>query len=102
MMKKIILYSVFCILYSPLFSQIQNPVKWSFSVKKESNENAILIFTAKIDKGWHLYSQKSEGEDGPMPTVFNFENSNTYELVGKTQEAASHDVFDKVFEMKVH
>lgn len=100
--KKIFFLSFLLFLFAPSFSQIQNPVKWSFSVEKKGADNAVLLFTAKIEKGWHLYSQKSEGEDGPMPTVFNFEKNNKYELVGKTQEAASHDVFDKVFEMKVH
>lgn len=100
--KKIFFLSFLFFIFTSSFSQIQNPVKWSFSVNKEGNENAVLIFTAKIEKGWHLYSQKSSGNDGPMPTVFTFEKSNKYELVGKTQEAQAHEVFDKVFEMKVH
>ena len=100
--KKIFFFSLLLFLSALSFSQIQNPVKWSFSVNKDGDENATLIFTAKIDKGWHLYSQKSSGNDGPMPTVFTFERSNKYELIGKTQEGRAHEVFDKVFEMKVH
>lgn len=85
----------------PLASaQLASPVKWKFSVQRE-NKEAILIATAKIEKGWHLYSQKLTSPDGPRPTVFTFEKDARYELIGETWEPDVQEVYDKVFEMNV-
>lgn len=66
-------------------AQIFEPVKWSFSSKKISDNEAEIIFTAKIDKGWHLYSQDIPPE-GPVATTFEMEKSNNYQKVGKVSE----------------
>lgn len=42
---------------SYLIAQIYKPVKWSYSVNKLSGNKAELVFTAKIEKNWYLYSQ---------------------------------------------
>jgi hypothetical protein len=39
-----------------VLAQIQRPVKWSFSAEKKGSK-ATLILKAKIDAGWHVYSQ---------------------------------------------
>jgi len=39
------------------YAQVLDPVKWSFSSQKINSDEYELIFTAKIDKNWHLYSQ---------------------------------------------
>lgn len=82
--------------FSVSFAQIITPIKWSFSNKKLSESEAELIFTAKIDKTWHLYSQ-SVKEDGPIPTSFHFEKLNGIELVGTTSEPNVKAHFDPVF-----
>ena len=38
-------------------AQILNPVKWSFESKKISDTEFDLIATAKLDKGWNIYTQ---------------------------------------------
>jgi thiol:disulfide interchange protein DsbD len=80
----------------PISAQILDPVTWSFSTKKISDTEAELILKAKIDKGWHLYSQVMP-EDGPLPTAFRFTKSKSYEMVGKTTEPNVKGEFDKVF-----
>ena len=52
-----------------LNAQIINPVTWTFSSKKTGDAEAEIIFTAKIDKGWHLYSQDIP-PNGPLATTF--------------------------------
>ena len=69
-MKHILLVIV-ALLTLNAFSQIIEPVKWSTSVEKISETEYLLISTANIDKGWHLYSQKVP-EDGPITTTFSF------------------------------
>jgi hypothetical protein len=38
-------------------SQIVDPVKWEFAQNKISETEYELVFTAKIDKGWHFGEQ---------------------------------------------
>jgi|694.fasta_scaffold01605_15 thiol:disulfide interchange protein DsbD len=100
-MKKIILSLLIAIISFSGYSQIQNPVKWKYTVEKNGTENATLVITAKIDKGWHLYSQ-FVGDGGPIPTTIKFKSSNEYTLVGKTEESPKpHTVYEELFGMKV-
>jgi thiol:disulfide interchange protein len=67
-------------------SQIQKPVKWSFSSKQLSDKTYDLILKASMEKPWHLYSQHI-GEGGPVPTSFKFNNTDqSYSLVGDVKE----------------
>lgn len=78
-----------------------NPVSWSFSSKMVNECEYDLIFKAKIDDPWHIYSLNKAGSEGPNPTVFTFKKSMDYELVGKVKQAKPVKEFDKVFEMNV-
>lgn len=82
-------------------SQILEPVKWDFEAKKTGNKKYDLYFTAKIDKGYHLYSLTIP-EGGPLPTDFSFKKSNKFKIVGKPVEVTKPIVkYDDVFEMKI-
>ena len=84
-----------------IFSQIEDPLQWSTSVEKVSDNEFILVSKATIEEGWHLYSQEVP-EDGPIPTTFSFDTSHeNFSLVGKTLEEKGHTVNDPVFEMKI-
>ena len=37
-------------------AQMLNPVTWTKSLKMTDEHNGVISFTAKIDKGWHMYS----------------------------------------------
>ncbi|MCX6273303.1 MAG: thioredoxin family protein [Bacteroidetes bacterium] len=93
---KVTLLLLFCLVSTFSFAQILDPVKWTFTAVKVSGSEAELTFTAKIDKNWHLYSQKVT-EDGPVPTSFHFETKKGVELIGKTEEPNVKAHFDKVF-----
>ncbi|MDO6761621.1 protein-disulfide reductase DsbD family protein [Tamlana sp. 2_MG-2023] len=98
-MKRFVL--ILALLLSTMaFSQIHNPVKWNTAVKKISDTEALLIATAKIEAGWHLYSQ-SVPENGPIPTSFTFEGNSNYLKKGNTKEGDGHKVNDPVFEMVI-
>ncbi|AUP79299.1 protein-disulfide reductase DsbD domain-containing protein [Flavivirga eckloniae] len=97
-MKKILVL-VFLI-SSMSYSQILDPVKWSTSIKKVSNLEYDVIIKASIKPKYHLYSLKVP-KGGPLPTVFIFEDSEDYELVGKMTEDKGHTAFDPVFELNV-
>ena len=78
------------------------PVKWSFSIEKINESEVWLVFTAKIDKGWHVYSQAAIPEGGPFPASFTFTPSASYKTVGETKEVSPViNEYDKTFEMKL-
>ncbi len=82
-------------------AQIHDPVKWHTTVEKISDTEYDLVVTAKIEEGWHLYSQNVP-DDGPIPTSFSFKNiANKIELVGGTTEGEGHEEFDNVFQTKI-
>ena len=72
-------------LQNPVKAQVEEPVKWSFSAKVQENNIVLLTITAKVDKGWHLYSQYNT-LGITQKTVFTYEKSKNYKLVGKTVE----------------
>lgn len=80
-----------------------NPVQWSVSVEP-TDQGHNLIMSAKIDQGWHLYSQIQFGDEfeGPIRTEFYYNASDsTYVLQGPTQEPEVEPVYDPVFELDV-
>lgn len=83
------------------FAQVYQPVKWNFSVKNISKTESELIFTASIDKGWHLYSQK-EYQEGPVPTSFHIDKSSEFELLGKVTEGVSIKEYDANFGIELN
>ena len=100
-MKKLTFFFLFLISFSGT-SQILNPVKWEFGSEKISETEYNLIFVAKIDYHWALYSQFVE-EGGPLPTVFSFTPTPDFERIETVKELDANKVtqFDSVFEMVV-
>ena len=98
-MKRILL-TVFLLTTALLgFSQIVEPVKWSFSQNKISDNEFELVFTATIEEGWHMYSTDLP-EGGPIKTSFYFENVENAELVGEpTPSEVVTEEFDQSFQM---
>jgi len=99
--KQLLVLLVLSLLYVSCFGQIQEPVKWYFSVNRISDTEAELLLKATIEKEWHVYSMNQEGEDGPISLTFSFEKNPNYALDGKINEPTPEKVFDKVFEMNV-
>jgi len=86
----------------PLISgaQVFKPVKWTFSTKQISAGEVQLIFSATIDKPWHLYSQDvPPPPDGPVPTSFFFEKSADFKTIGKVKEPKAIEEFDNQFKI---
>ena len=82
------------------FAQIQDPVKWTYSVKDLNESETELQFIANLDEGWHLYSQYTDPA-GPIAISFEFTPSNDYKLVGKVQEPKPHEEYDNDFKCTV-
>lgn len=82
-------------------AQIFNPVKWNFEIEKLSDKEYKLRYTAKVDKGWTVYSQFTS-DDGPVPTEIVYEAKEGIELIGKAQEfGAKKEGMDPYFGVNV-
>ncbi len=78
-----------------LFAQtFDRHIEWKYTTKKINDSISELHFTAKMDKGFHLYSQYTEAS---LPTKFTFEPSTSYKLIDKTKEPKPHTYFDSLF-----
>ena len=73
-MKKYALFA-FALLLATItcFSQIVDPVKWSWSVTMSDNVHGVVNVKATIDNGYHIYGL-TEHPDGPVPTSIKFDN----------------------------
>jgi hypothetical protein len=70
-----------------------NPVNWTFSSKKVSDNVYEVQMTATIDKGWHLYSQTQPKDALAEPTNFNFNKNPLLEFDGKVKEVGKMEKY---------
>jgi hypothetical protein len=81
-------------------SQILKPCKWSYRVEQDpTSKEAMLISTAKLDSGWHLYSQHISKKG--LSTVFVYNDLSNFKLVGETEEGDSKKEYDQYLEVEV-
>jgi thiol:disulfide interchange protein DsbD len=100
-MKKIFsIIAVLCISFT-VSAQIQDPVDWSYSVKKVSADTYTFTATANIEGDWHIYSQTT-GTGGPIPTKITFNKNPLITIVGATKEIGKvKQVYDDLFKTTV-
>ncbi|CAH2757035.1 Thiol:disulfide interchange protein DsbD [Bacteroides uniformis] len=100
-MKKLLFPFVLLLFAVAVQAQIQDPVKFNSELKILAADKAEVVFTAAIDKGWHVYSTDL-GDGGPISATFNVEKIFGAEVVGKLKPVGKEiSTFDKLFEMKV-
>ena len=101
MKKQLMLVWILAGLISVLHGQIINPVNWSYMTEKTDDQTYTLVFTARIDKPWHMYGTNIP-EGGPIPVTFAFEENPVVEIVGELRQITKPEVMDDpVFGMKV-
>ncbi len=83
-MIRYILSFIFSFIVLLGFGQVdfEQPVKWEFSIQNNA-ERTTLIFEAKLNPGWRIYSQNSD-PNGPEPTYIDFVDE--VELIGEVIE----------------
>jgi thiol:disulfide interchange protein DsbD len=95
--KTIVFLLFFIFAFAKGNAQILEPAKWTAKIEKKSNNHAVLIFDATIEKDWHMYSQFTP-DGGPLPLEIVFKNQKgNYELVGKAKEGKTKTAFNDVF-----
>ena len=82
-------------------AQMADPVKFSTKFKTGSTAEAEIIFSGKIESGWHVYSTNL-GSDGPIEASFHVDKKDGVELVGKlTPRGHEISQMDNMFGMKL-
>ena len=92
---------LFTLLFSLVAMAQQNPVHFSVQQKHVSPTEVEVVFTAKIDQGWHVYSTNLPA-DGPTSASLHVDKAEGLTPVGKlTPRGKELNVYDKTFEMKL-
>ena len=101
MKRRNTLLILFTLLFSLTAMAQQNPVHFSVQQKQVSPTEVEVIFTAKIDQGWHVYSTNLPA-DGPTSASLHVDKAEGVTPVGKlTTRGKELNVYDKTFEMKL-
>ncbi len=73
----------------------QGSVDWNVFYQPDSSR---LVFEAKVADGWHLYSQFTPSDVGPIPTTFSFVPNEQIELLNGVVEPTPIKKYEEVFE----
>jgi thiol:disulfide interchange protein DsbD len=100
-MKKLMTLALLMLVTFMAHAQMLNPVKFSSQLKLNGTAEGEIIFSGKIDKGWHVYST-GLGNDGPISATFNVNKLEGVQLVGK-MKPMGHEIsaYDNIFGMKL-
>ena len=100
-MKRIMTVATLMLVSILAMAQMQTPVHFSVSQKQVSPSEVDVIFTGKIDKGWHVYSTGLP-DDGPISATLTSETSEGAKAEGKLKAQGKEiSQFDNLFGMKL-
>ncbi|HNX67118.1 MAG TPA: cytochrome c biogenesis protein CcdA [Bacteroidales bacterium] len=100
-MRKRALLLLLLISGAKLYSQVQDPVSWSFKYDKTGDNTYEIVMTAGIDQGWHMYSMEIPA-DGPIATSFVFGTAEGYSASGGVYAVTKPEIkFDQSFGMNI-
>lgn len=96
-MKKLFLLVMMMVMTVTVNAQMVNPVHFTSQLKMLKGDEAEIIFSAKIEKGWHLYSTEL-GNDGPISATFHSNKMEGVKAVGKlTPRGHEISKYDNMF-----
>ena len=82
-------------------AQMEDPVKFSAEIKTGKTAEAEIVFSGRIEAGWHIYSTDL-GSNGPTEASFHVNKADGIELVGKLMPRGKEkSLFDQMFGMNV-
>jgi thiol:disulfide interchange protein len=100
-MRKFALFLFLILSAASTSAQVYDPVKWDFGYVKTGDKQYELIFTASVEKKWHIYSIDIP-DGGPIPTSFSFDTMPAFKLSGKIYEVTKPvEVLDEAFGFKI-
>lgn len=82
-------------------SGIYEPASWAFSSVDLGDGIYEVQMACTLDEGWHVYSQHLDGDEGPLPTRFDFVIPDGYTLDGDVVEETPKVEYDPNFMMEL-
>ncbi|MDR2810859.1 MAG: thioredoxin family protein [Tannerellaceae bacterium] len=100
-MRKIYKVLMMFALATMVEAQIVTPVTWKITLDDTGSPEKTIVFSAVIDKGWHLYDMNLPA-GGPVSTSFDFETLTGAERVGAPEASTPPTViYDELFNMEL-
>lgn len=94
-LKNSIQFSFFCMFFLLNTSILaQEEIMWKFEYKADSNQ---VNMKASLKEHWHLYSQHTDENAGPVATTFTFEENEHITLIDSLTEPPGEEVYDENF-----
>ncbi|MFT4033169.1 MAG: protein-disulfide reductase DsbD family protein [Siphonobacter sp.] len=85
-------------------AQEYTQINWAYQLSKtalQPGEEAELIVTASVKKGWLLYGSDFKADIGPQPTTFEFVPNGTFSPVGPIVAVSPQSKRDKTWDIDV-
>ena len=89
------------LLFFSLAPITSSPVSWHFAAADTEDGKVLVTLTAEVEDGWHLYATELPSDEGPLPTIFRFEESEHYKVDVPLTEPEPVEEFDQNFGMMV-
>jgi hypothetical protein len=86
MTRLLLLLSILFINHLVVIAQSDQKVKWQYAAVSLGNNIFEIRLTAKIDKGWHLYSRLQSSDAIALPTTIQFSKNPIIEMKGEIKE----------------
>ena len=100
-MKRIIAMGAMLLMVLTAMAQMEDPVKFTAEIKTGKTAEAEIVFSGRIEAGWHIYSTNL-GSSGPTEASFHVNKADGIELVGKLMPRGNEKShFDAMFGMNV-
>lgn len=100
-LKSAVLTLLFAVLAIAAQAQMQNPVHFTVSQKQVSPTEVDVIFSGKINPGWHVYSTGLPA-DGPISAALTTEKAEGAKANGKLgHQGKEISTYDKMFDMNL-
>ena len=100
-MKRIVFSILIAVVSIVVQAQMVEPVHFTTELKEGAKGEAEIIFSATIDKGWHVYST-ALGSDGPVSASFHAEKLDGVKLVGPLKARGKElKQYDQMFGMEL-
>lgn len=92
-MKKLLPFIAAVCMTNIASAQIANPVSWTFTSKKVSDNVYDVQLSAVLQPGWHLYSQTQPKDAIAQPTSFSFNKNPLLATDGTIKENGKLEKF---------
>ena len=96
-MKRTLTFAILVFAVVSAVAQMANPVKFTSELKTGSGTEGEMVFSGRIEPGWHVYSTNL-GNAGPIEASLHTNKLDGVELVGKLQSRGKEiSAYDKMF-----